>query len=75
MGSINDKLATLYQSDLVGIEAIKDVDTTMGLIGREARGLLIYTDMVQMEREKAQVESLFQQLDEELARCGKSLFH
>jgi len=35
MGTINDKLATLYQRDMQGLNAIQDLATTVGK--REAR--------------------------------------
>ena len=72
MSTINDKLATLYQRDMMGLAAIKDISTTVAMIGRNSRNVVIFTDNAAMERDKLKVESFYQQLDEELARCEKT---
>lgn len=71
MGAINDKLATLYERDMTGLSAIKDLNTTVAQIGRDARGTMIFTDKAEMEREKLKVDSLYPQLDEEMAQCRR----
>jgi len=63
MGNIDERLATLYQRDMRGLNAIQDVATTVAMIGREARGALIYTDMASMQKEKDKVDALFLRLD------------
>jgi methyl-accepting chemotaxis protein len=72
MGAINGKLEALYQRDLLGLAAIKEAGTTVALIGRTSRNLLIFTDSAALERYKLKVDSLFPQLDEQMARGEKA---
>src|SRR5438445_16769 len=69
VGKIDQMLATLYESHMLGLSAIKDVATTVAMIGRQTRGAVINTDMGAMQREKDKVDALFGQLDEALARA------
>ncbi len=62
MVAINDRLATLYQRDMMGLAAIKDVSAIMAQTGRELRNMLIFTDKGELERYRGKVDSLNQQL-------------
>ena len=72
MGQVNDMLANLYQYDMKGLSAIKDVATTVAMIGRQTRGAVITTDKAAIEREKEKVEALFGQLDEATAQAERT---
>jgi hypothetical protein len=69
MSRIDGMMATLYQRDMRGLSAIKDVATTVAMIGRQTRGVVINSDMTAMQRERDKVEVLFTQLDEAVARA------
>ncbi len=51
----------MYQRELRGLGAIKDVATTVAMIGRQTRGAVISTDMASMERDKEKVQALLLQ--------------
>jgi methyl-accepting chemotaxis protein len=68
---MNEKVATLYQRDMAGLAAIKDVALTVAMIGRHTRGAFVYTDPSSVEQEKQKVESLFVALNESLALAGR----
>jgi methyl-accepting chemotaxis protein len=69
MGKIDEMMATMYQRDMLGLSATKDVATTVAMIGRQVRGVVISSDTDSMRREKEQVEALFVQLDEAFGRA------
>ena len=70
--TINDKLATMYQRDLLGLAAIKDVATDVALIGRYTRNAVIEADMAAMQQDKLKIDSLYQQVDDAVARSEKT---
>jgi methyl-accepting chemotaxis protein len=72
MGKIDQMMSVLYQRDMLGLSAIKDVATSVAMIGRQTRGAVINTDMGAMQREKDKVEALFGQVDEAMARAEQS---
>ncbi len=72
MSAINDRLAILYQRDMRGLSAIQDVATSIAMIGRQTRGVLIYSDMALMQKEKDKVDSLFLGLDAAMATAEQS---
>ena len=72
MGEVDQKMSTLYQREMLGLAAIKDVATTVAMIGRQTRGAVIYADMAAMQREKDKVDSLFGQLDEAMTRAEQT---
>src|SRR5579872_4423082 len=61
MSSINDNLAILYQRDMMGLAAVKDIDVAVAQIGRHARNIVIFTDRGAMEQDKLKVDSLHRQ--------------
>jgi methyl-accepting chemotaxis protein len=72
MGKIDQMMATLYQRDMTGLGAIKDVATTVAMIGRQTRGVVISTDMAAMQRDKDRVEALFAPLDEAMSHAEQT---
>ena len=72
IGTINNEMAITYQRDLTGIVAIEQLSTNVALIGRNVRNVILAADRGVMERDKLQVDSLYQQIDEEVARCEKT---
>ena len=70
--TINDKLATMYQRDLLGLAAIKDVATDVALIGRYSRNAVIEADMAAMQQDKLKIDCLYQQVDDAVARSEKT---
>jgi len=72
MGQIDEMMSKLYSRDMLGLSAIKDVATSVAMVGRQTRGAVISTDMAAMQREKDKVAVLFGQLDEALARAEQT---
>ena len=72
MASIETMMSKLYRQDMLGLSAIKDVSTTIALVGRQTRGVFINTDMTSMQREKDKVEALFVDLDTALTQAEQS---
>jgi len=72
MSKVNEMLANLYQYDMKGLGAIKDVATTVAMIGRQTRGAVISTDKAAIEREKERVDALVGQLDEAVAEAERT---
>jgi len=66
MGEINGMLGTLYQRDMTGLSAIKNVATQVAMVGRQTRGALIYTDQAAIEKERDKVQTYFGQVDDEM---------
>src|ERR1035437_925984 len=72
LSSTNTMLGTLYEKDLLGISAIKDVNTYVAMIGRQTRGVVIESEPVAMQQAKAKVDALFPQVDGALVRCEET---
>ena len=72
MEKIDQMMAKLYEKDMLGLSAIKDVAANVAMIGRQTRGAVLYTDMAAMQREKDKVEVLFGQVDEALTRAEQT---
>src|ERR1022692_3164148 len=72
MGKIDEMMSKLYEKDMLGLSAIKDVATSVAMIGRQTRGAVISADMAAMQREKDKVEVLFGQVDEALTRADQT---
>ena len=64
MSQVNGMMATLYQLDMKGSGAIKDVATYVAMVGRQTRGAVLATDKAVRDREKEKVQALFGQVDE-----------
>jgi methyl-accepting chemotaxis protein len=73
MAEIDQMMSTLYQQDMLGLSAIKDMDAIAAMIGRQARGALLSADTAGMQREKDRVDALFLQMDDAMARSEQSL--
>jgi methyl-accepting chemotaxis protein len=74
MGKMDEMMSTLYEKELLGVSAIKDVATSVAMIGRQTRNVVITADMGAMQREKDKVEVLFGQVDEAMTRTDQT-FH
>src|SRR5579883_2832964 len=72
MANMNDKAATLYLRDMAGLSAVKDLNITMAMVGRDARGTVAFTEQAAIERERQRAEALYQEFDKEMAICDKS---
>ena len=72
MEKIDLMLSKLYEKDMLGLSAIKDVATSVAMIGRQTRGAVIAVDMAAMQREKDKVEALFGQVDEAMTRADQT---
>ncbi len=72
MGRIDGIMAKLYQQDMRGLSAIKDVATDVAMIGRQTRGALINTDMAAMQRDSDKVQALFTQVDDAMTRSDQT---
>ncbi len=74
MSEIDSMVGTLYQEDMAGISAIKDVNALVAMIGREMRDVVIQTDAAVMERDKQKVDKLTGELDSAMTRCEKAFY-
>jgi methyl-accepting chemotaxis protein len=72
MGKVDQMMSTLYQRDMLGLSAIKDVATAVAMIGRQTRGVVVNSDMAAMQRDKDKVEALFGQLDDAMTRAEQT---
>ena len=72
MGQMNDRVATLYQREMAGVSVIKDVATTMALIGRHTRGAFVYTDKPSIDKEREKIDALYASLNEMMARADQT---
>ena len=72
MGKIDSMLAELYQKDLIGIDAIDNVLSSIALVGRETRGTVISTDMAVMQKSKEAVDQLFGEVDDAISRSDQT---
>jgi methyl-accepting chemotaxis protein len=72
LSNTNSMLGTLYEKDLLGISAIKDVNTFVAMIGRQTRGVVIESEPAAMQQAKSKVDALFPQVDTALARCEQT---
>ena len=69
---MNARVATLYQREMAGVCVIKDVATTVAMIGRHTRGAFVYTDMASLQKEQEKTEALFVSLNELMARADET---
>lgn len=72
LSNSNATLGTLYEKDLLGISAIKDVNTFVAMIGRQTRGVVIESEPAAMQQAKSKVDALFPQADAAVARCEQT---
>lgn len=63
---------SLYQKEMLGMAAIKDVSTSLALVGRQARGIALDTDGSALQQDQEKVEALFQDMDQDLSASQKS---
>ena len=74
MGKMDEMMSTLYDKEMLGVSAIKDVATSVAMAGRQARNVVISADMAVMQREKDKTEVLFGEVDEAMTRTDRT-FH
>ncbi len=72
MNTLNTMLNTTYERDLMGMAAIKDLNTNIAVIGRESRQAVLDTDMASMESDNQKLEAAFTAVDDQLARAEKT---
>ncbi|HTR68545.1 MAG TPA: methyl-accepting chemotaxis protein [Terriglobales bacterium] len=71
--AINMKLEALYQHDLLGLSAIKQVNIDLIKIGRDTRTVLGSSDKAEMQQMSDAITTLFPQVNEELGEAKKTL--
>ncbi len=71
MAQANEQLELMYQRDLSGMAAIKDVNIAVITAGRQMRATLLATDAVAAEASRQKVEAQFQRADEAMNRCER----
>ena len=73
MCKINDLMTVMYQRDLQGVRAIERANTTVALLGRSGRQMMLDTDPVAIENEGKNLEKYCTILEEDLAAADKTV--
>jgi methyl-accepting chemotaxis protein len=72
MNDINTMLNTLYERDLMGLAAMKDVDANIARVGREMRQVVLDTDAAAMQAGEQRLQTYFTEIDQALAKAEKT---
>jgi methyl-accepting chemotaxis protein len=74
MASISAMLDTMYQRDLAGVAAVKDVDAIIAKIGREVRQAVVDTDAGAMQADAQRVQAYFESAEQSLNNADRVFY-
>jgi methyl-accepting chemotaxis protein len=71
MSTTNEMLTKMYTRDMLGLSAIKEINSLVAMAGRQTRGALIYSDAATLEGIRQKTESYFTEADAEMAKAER----
>jgi methyl-accepting chemotaxis protein len=72
MSQLRDMTNALFENDVSGILAIKEVDGNTGKIGREMRQAMIDSEIAAKQKNEQRIDGYFGAIEDAMSRAGKS---